>query len=565
MILITGGKIYDPINNINGRTMDILVDCSQIVGLRETPSQCLHSGDEGTRSPKDEWRDRAEEVIDASGMIVMPGGVDIHTHVAGPKVNVGRILCPEYHRPPACFGASAASPSTLTTGYLYTQMGYTTLVEAAVPPLKSRHTHEELEDIPICDKLALVLMGNNHFVLECTRKKDIERLTDYVSWLLWVTRGYGIKVVNPGGVEAWKWGRDVSSLDDRVPGFDVTPREVIGALMKARETLNLPHPVHLHTNNLGVPGNVDTTLATMAVTGEEFGVDSPELHVCHAQFSGYSKKHGFSSGAAQIADYVNSHPNITIDVGQVMFTETLTMTGDAPLEFRLAQQLGAKWTNNDIEMECGSGVLPVRFKKRERSSAVQWITGLEMFLLMEDPWRISLTTDHPNGAPFSCYPEIIGLLTDAGRRAEYLSEINPRALKGSVLPDLNRQYTLWEIAIITRAGPAKRLGLRTKGNLSLGSDADIAIYEPKSDLSKTFSRAKVVLKGGRVVVRDGEIVEIRDGATYFVSPQGDLSHERALGRMGNELEEAFKKYYSVSLSNYGAGSEFPHMGKAIKC
>ncbi|MFQ6079615.1 MAG: amidohydrolase family protein, partial [Thermodesulfobacteriota bacterium] len=38
------------------------------------------------------------EKIDASGLIVMPGGVDIHTHIAGSKVNLGRLLRPEDHR-----------------------------------------------------------------------------------------------------------------------------------------------------------------------------------------------------------------------------------------------------------------------------------------------------------------------------------------------------------------------------------------------------------------------------------------------------------------------------------
>ena len=39
------------------------------------------------------------KVIDASGKIVMPGGVDIHAHIAGAKVNTGRALRPE-DKPP---------------------------------------------------------------------------------------------------------------------------------------------------------------------------------------------------------------------------------------------------------------------------------------------------------------------------------------------------------------------------------------------------------------------------------------------------------------------------------
>ena len=46
-------------------------------------------------------------------------------------------------------------------------------------------------------------------------------------------------------------------------------------------------------------------------------------------------------------------------------------------------------------------------------NAVQWAVGLELLLLISDPWRIFLTTDHPNGACFWRYPEIIHLLMDA--------------------------------------------------------------------------------------------------------------------------------------------------------
>lgn len=593
MILISGGTVYDPANGIDGHIMDIFVDDGKVAEVRDAGDG--RQPHKGRSAAKGRVKGRVQEVIDASGMIIMPGGVDIHTHIAGPKVNIGRILCPEYHRPASVAewvvtkgngaghgdrgrgrvasgqvfgmmsGVGGALPSTFVTGYLYTLMGYTTVVEAAVPPLKARHAHEELDDIPICDKLGLILVGNNHFVLEYIRRKDYERLADYVSWLLSVTRGYGIKVVNPGGIEAWKWGLDVNSLDDRVPGFDVTPREVVAALLKVRDMLGLPHPVHLHTNNLGVPGNVETTLATMKITEGDTGVDAPDLHVCHVQFSGYGKQHGFSSGAEALADYINSHPNISVDVGQVMFGDTLTMTADAPLEFRLARQTNSKWANGDVEMECGSGVSPIRFRTKDRASSIQWITGLELFLLIKDPWRVFLTTDHPNGASFTRYPEIIGLLLDAERRRDCISTINPKAVRGAILPDLDREYTLGEIATITRAAPARRLGLSNKGNLAPGSDADIAIYEPRADPVETFRRARYVLKGGQVVVRDGKIVSVPQGTTLFAAASGEYDPELAFGRIRREIEDVFRKYYSVELANYGAGPDIPRRGEAVKC
>ena len=44
-----------------------------------------------------------------------------------------------------------------------------------------------------------------------------------------------------------------------------------------------------------------------------------------------------------------------------------------------------------------------------------------LLLLIDDPWRISLTTDHPNGATFWRYPEIVQLLMNADFRKEQLA------------------------------------------------------------------------------------------------------------------------------------------------
>src|SRR5205807_5167704 len=83
--------------------------------------------------------------LDASGMIVFPGGVDIHTHVAGAALNFARAMTPENQRAAAKFthtserrmGIGGPTPTTFATGYLYAGMGYTTVVEAAGPGLSA--------------------------------------------------------------------------------------------------------------------------------------------------------------------------------------------------------------------------------------------------------------------------------------------------------------------------------------------------------------------------------------------------------------------------------------------
>src|SRR5205823_2852123 len=143
--------------------------------------------------------------------------------------------------------------------------GYTTAFNASVPPLAARHTHEEFEDTPCIDKGFYVLMGNNHYVMNAIREQEPERLKHFIAWLLGAAKGYACKLVNPGGVEVWKHhqGGNVDGVDQVVDHYGVTPRQIIGGLAQAVDELRLPHSAHIHCNNLGLPGNWQTTLDTM--------------------------------------------------------------------------------------------------------------------------------------------------------------------------------------------------------------------------------------------------------------------------------------------------------------
>src|SRR5438132_9145819 len=132
-------------------------------------------------------------------------------------------------------------------------MGYTTVVEAAVPVLSAKHTHEELRDTPIVDKLCNLLMANNEIVLDLLEAGEVERAKHVVAWLIWAAKAYGVKAVNPGGIVAWKFGKNASKLSEPVDGYRrVTPARIISGLAGIIDDLGLPHPLHLHCNNLGI-------------------------------------------------------------------------------------------------------------------------------------------------------------------------------------------------------------------------------------------------------------------------------------------------------------------------
>jgi len=540
-LIIKNGIVYDPLNKIDGEKKEIHIKDGIIVDKV--------NGD--------------AKVIDALGMIIMPGGVDIHTHIAGAKVNTGRALRPEDKVPES-------------------NMKKTKLTRSG-PLLEARHTHEEFLDIPIIDKAAMPIYGNNWFVLKYIRDNDIDRLTAYVNWILKATKGYAIKIVNPGGVENWAWSRNCESLDDPVMHWNVTPRQIVDNLAKVNEILKLPHSIHVHCNNLGHPGNFEHSLETFKVCeGIKVGNGRERsLHVTHCQFNAYGGTTwgDFSSGATEIAEYVNRHKHLSIDNGQVVFTKyaTTTMTGDGPWEYALhhlggtsswGSKPGIKWVNGQIEAESGSGVVPYFFSPKNSVNAVQWAIGLELMLLVKDPYQIGFTTDHPNGAPFTTYPMAFKWLMDKKSREEMLkNNVHQKATTASTLSDIDREYSLYELAIVTRAGNAKTLGLKDRGHLGVGAIGDVAIYKLNPDnytghdIEKAFSATAYTIKDGQIVVKDGEIMATPTGT--LLRTEGNIK-ESIMEAMLEDIKHSWRDHYSINFNNYAVQDVYAPKVKVIK-
>ena len=560
--IIRNGSVFDPLNGINGDKKDIFIREGKVVPSLSSAEQ------------KDAL------VIDARGKTVMPGGVDSHSHVAGTKVNAGRLMRPEDHyksvREKTALthsGSGYTVPSVYKQGYDYAAMGYTTVFEAAMPPLEARHTHEEMRATPILDMGAYMVLGNNWFIMRYLKEGDIEKAAAYTSWMLRTHKGYGIKCVNPAGVENWGWARNVSGLDQPNIHFEVTPRELIRGLAEVNEMLGLPMSLHLHANNLGHPGNWETARDSLMITSgmearnksqlewgetQESARRRQTVYLAHAQFSAYggTSWRDFCSGAADLAKYINQVDDVVIDSGSVPFGPATTMTGDGPAQHDLYMITGQKWSNTDVELECGSGVLPLVYMKSSPVHSVQWAIGLEVMLLIDDPWKTIMTTDHPNGCIFTQYPLLLTWLMSRKARDDTAKECHKWAYEKSTLGGVDRELSLYEMAIVTRANPARTIGMAyRKGHLGAGADGDVTIYDidPASlnpndtaALISRLARPDYTIKDGRIVARQGEIVSVPEGRRFYCQPYVDEDLEKD---MLKDVKDWFK-YYTVGFANY---------------
>ncbi|WP_102960131.1 formylmethanofuran dehydrogenase subunit A [Mangrovicella endophytica] len=541
LTVLRGGHVVDPANGVDG-IQDVFVEDGVIVA-----------------APADGRP--ADETVDCTGLVVMAGAIDIHSHIAGGNVNTARLLLPEFHKAfqarPKKTPLDQVGWTTEETGLRYAAMGFTTVVEPATNPASALHAHLELADIPIIDKATLVVLGNDDFLLSMIRDGESPQMVqDYVAWTLGASRSLGIKCINGGGSAAFKENVRSFSFDDVVPSYGVTSRAIVKTLQGAVTALGVPHPLHVHCNDLGLPGKcADAATATIQAA------EGVPLHLAHLQFYGYGREgeRAFSSQGAQLAELVNRTPEVTVDIGQVMFGQTVTISSDELNQFTI-RPAGSPKKSVIIDGEAnGGGVVPMNFKRSSYYHALQWAVGLELFLLIEDPARVFFTTDHPNGAPFTAYPDIFALLMSRDVRQAWIETLPKAALAMTTLEAIDREYTLNEIAVMTRAAPARLLGTADRGHLGAGGIADIAVYRPDDDKAEMFARAAYVFKDGDLVVKDGHVVKRRYGRALTVQPDADPAMGRRLDRWFDDRYGLPARWFEVPDGALGRDDPFKVM------
>jgi formylmethanofuran dehydrogenase subunit A len=214
---------------------------------------------------------------------------------------------------------------------------------------------------------------------------------------------------------------------------------------------------------------------------------------------------------------------------------------------RLARPRKSIFQESDCQAGCG--VLPFRYREDQFVNALQWAIGLELFLLVKNPWQIFLTTDHPNGAPFTAYPHLIKLLCSYDFRMEILDQLHPAVKDWSNLADLKREYTLEEIAIVTRSGPANSLGVSNQFNPRFGSAANLTLFQKDTDIEKMFSEAALVVKDGSIVWQDGRPAEKPCSKTIYTCPLGDRYS------LPKFFQQHWSRYNEIPIESFAIGNE----------
>ncbi len=478
---LKGGLLYDPANGIDGQIQDLFIVNGKMTNSLPT--------------------NQPVKVLDITGNVVMPGGIEMHTHIASPATTAARMI-------QSTAAYAPVVPTALQTGQRYASLGYTTAIEAAVPPVSSDYAHLQLDAIPYLDTGLLTLMGNHEAIIAHLAKGDKAKAKALIAQILKTSRSFGIKAVNPAGVSRWRQNptqHRIESLDDTVGHTPVTPRTVLTLLAQTADELELSHPVHVHGPQLGEAGNVTITREMIQ------SLDGQRAHLAHLQYYCYgkTKNTGVKSAVPDLLNQLAQSPRITADLGLVSFGPAMTATADLPLEYKLYQQTSSPtrpaFFSETFNEDC-FGVMPLTHQPHKAAHALQWAIGLELALLWDDPWRYALTVDHPNGGSFMHYPQLIALLMNKPFRDEQLARCHRAATEQTGLKQIQREMTLYEIAIITRAAPAKALGLKNKGHLGPNADADVAVYANlPTNAQVMFESPRYVIKAGKIILDRGSL------------------------------------------------------------
>jgi formylmethanofuran dehydrogenase subunit A len=275
--------------------------------------------------------------------------------------------------------------------------------------------------------------------------------------------------------------------DSRVESGQKTPRKFIGE-KGVEEFFRLPpsEPVsHVHLPRLAKPDSLKMLESFLT------RLSGRTCHLSHVSHYGFEPQGGATSPAgAKAARILAKHPNVTFDCGPVVFGPALSFTADEELLGRISKSGGG---NRISHPKSRFSATPYTFRKENGMDSLLWINAMELLLSVENLRTVSLSIDFPSGGRLSGIPHILACLMDREKRNGFLKTLDVDAVAASSLKSIGREFTLSDVATITRTSPSLVAGLKNAGHLGRGADSAV-IYEESGDFERMFANPRDVIR-----------------------------------------------------------------------
>jgi len=542
-LIIKNGFIYDPINNIEGEIKDILVESGKVVD-------------------KFSNNDDIKE-INANGKTVIPSAIDIHTHVASQQINWARLLGSNNDKFKEVWGGLTLE--NIAKDYI--SMGYTFILEANVFPSLAKQAIFNFQQIPVLDK-AMLLNISNLWPLELEfQKGKINNMAVFISDLLSKTFAFGFKVYNPFECEAWNFKELREDLSEQGRLYNFSALDVYENVVKCVESLGLPHSTHAHIegyeNVIGKENLFKVLEKVKSLEIEPSLRTSSNIKRAQILHLAHVNSYSFDGDNTNLINFLNENPNFSADLSFIGFNQiNPIITSDRRLINSMLTTDSIdnpyKLISSAVEFEGDSFVSMRSLHKSDYHACTLWANALDLALNAKNRYQLSLSLNFPNYANITDIPEITTWLISKEARENYMKGMNDTFLKKNTLLSNEKELSFSEFVCLTRANPAKALGLGSiKGTLGLNSDADINIIDiniKDTDLSKEYEKLKSSLSKIEYVIKSGKIVKKQDkldisfsGLIFWSEGQAEREGKNLIM---SKKEEFYNKYSSMFYDSY---------------
>ncbi|MFX1407591.1 MAG: amidohydrolase family protein [Promethearchaeota archaeon] len=534
-LLLKNGFIFDPFNDLAGEIKDILIEEGKIV--------------EKFSNEKD------VKEINVKGKTVIPSAIDIHSHVASQQLSWIRLL--GINNAKFKQGWKGLTFESIAKSYI--SNGFTFILEANVFPSLVKHTIFNLKQIPVLDK-AILLNLSNYWPLELEFQRGMEEeATIFLSELLEITKGFGFKVYNPFEAENWNFQKLRENLSEKGRLYNFNPIDIYEKFIKYNEKLKLPHSIHAHIEgyentegkknlNQLIEKIQSLDLTSISPTTSKFERNQI-MHLAHAS------SYNIDGDNNNIVNLLNNNDKFDLDLGFCGFNEINPLITDDRRLINLLQNNANpfKLIRSAVEFEGDTFATFRTFDKKNKNHTNIWANALDLALNIKNIWQIQFSINFPNYAMVEDIPEIITWLVSKEARTNFMKDLNQESIKNHHLINTNKELNFNDIVILTRASPAKSLGIGSyKGNLGFGSDGDLNILNiniNETNLSKEYLKLANSFRSIEFVIKEGKI--IKKGNNFNLKNNGKLFWSKGRAKIEkkpsvlNKKEEFFQKYYSI--------------------